>query len=116
MPYAPLALGIETGTSAPAAAGTPPVSDASFDALRRLLALIAGGARPGASVAPQSADVAPQSMLIGGKSTAVVRGPARTGPTLAPVSQLFAGSSAKSTVPTFDEFREAMRNAGILPR
>ena len=115
LPYAPLALGIETGTSAPAAAGTAPASDASFDALRRLLALIQGGARPGASVAPQSADVAPQSMLIGGKRTAVVRGPARTGPDLAPLSQLFAGSSAKSAVPTYDELREALRNAGMLP-
>jgi subtilisin len=110
LPYAPRALGIEATTAgSPGLAAAAPVSEASIDALRRLLALLAGG------VAMTSTGGQPKSADVGGPTSPVPLGPARTtGGELHALSQLFAARPANEA-PTFEEFREALRGAGMLP-
>jgi subtilisin family serine protease len=110
LPYAPRALGVETATSAAPgfAAAATPVPEASIEALRRLLALLGGG------VAMQSAGVQPKSVDIGGPNAPVALGPARTGGELQALSNLFASRPANAGAPTFEEFCDAMRGAGMM--
>jgi hypothetical protein len=106
LPYAPRALGIETAPSTVAGfAGAPPVSEASIEALRRLLGLLTSGV----AIPTAGAGVQPKSVEVAASNGPVPLGPARTGGDA--LSNLFASHPVGA--PTFEEFRDAMRGAGV---
>jgi subtilisin family serine protease len=112
LPDAPRALGLEAGTGARPLSEAPPVGDASVQALKKLLDLLAGanGSLHAAASAPSQKEPF--------RNAEVDRGPARTGTdvNVAPASAGF-GPGVGFGNPggqTLSELRDVLRRSGVL--